>query len=399
MQLDWTPQEEAFRQEVREFIAAELTDEVKGSMFINTPERVAFVDKMVDRGWLGLGFPEEYGGNPTPFPLAQFILNTELERANAPIVGKNVGTIANTIFHEASEEVKKEFLPKIFNNEGQWSITYTEPGAGTDIGSLQMRCIDKGDHFELTGTKLFITSAHFARWHWIAVRSDPDAPKHKGISILIVDVDSPGITMSPMWCIGTTTAERTNELVFDKVKVPKNRLVGDLNKGFYYLMQALDYERFAIIAAAQHTRRWRTILKYLKTLDYDGDRPLYDDPAVRRKIGRMETRIEVGNMLERLCICIAAEKVPSAEAAMNKAWGSCMQDEVCQLAQGIMGPFGFLVGGAEHAGLDGYIVEEGLMAGHVKVAAAGVDVAKSIVAKRMLGLPNPLGKPELPGRG
>ena len=182
MYLDWTPQEEKFRQEVCEFIAAELTDEVKGSMFISTPARVAFVDKMRDRGWLGLGFPEKYGGSPTPFPLAQFILNTELERANAPIVGKNVGTIANTIFHEASEEMKLEFLPKIFNNEGQWSITYTEPGAGTDIGSLQMRCIDKGDHYELTGTKLVVgaplgervgSSAKFcapanlcaARWH------------------------------------------------------------------------------------------------------------------------------------------------------------------------------------------------------------------------------------------
>jgi alkylation response protein AidB-like acyl-CoA dehydrogenase len=399
MQLDWTPEEEAFRLEVREFIASELTADVKGSMFINTPARVAFVDKMVERGWLGMGFPEEYGGSPTPFPLAQFILNTELERAHAPIVGKNIGTIANTIFHEASEEMKKEFLPRIFRNEGQWSITYTEPGAGTDIGSLQTRAIDKGDHFEVTGTKLFITSAHFAKWHWMAVRTDPDAPKHKGISLLIVDTDAEGISVSPMYCIGSTTAERTNEVVFDKVKVPKSRLVGEIHKGFYYMMQALDYERFAIIAAAQHTRRFYTILDYLKGLDYGGERPLYDDPSVRRKIGRMATRIEVGNMLERLCICVAADRVPSAEAAMNKAWGSCMQDEVCQLAQEIMGPFGFLAHGAEHAGLDGYIVEEGLMAGHCKVAAAGVDVAKSIVAKRMLGLPNPLGRPELPGRG
>ncbi len=101
-------------------------------------------------------------------------------------------------------------------------------------------------------------------------------------------------------------------------------------------------------------------------------------------------------MLERLAICVAADRVPAAEAAMNKAWGSCMQDEVCQVAQEIMGPFGFLTEGSEYAGLDGYIVEEGLMAGHVKVAAAGVDVAKSIIARRMLGLPSPFGKPELP---
>jgi len=395
MQLDWSPKEEAFRDEVREFIAKELTDEVKGSMFINTPARVAFVDKMVERSWLGLGFPEEYGGSPSPFPLAQFILNTELERANAPIVGKNVGTIANTIFHEASEEMKKEFLPRIFRNEGQWSITYTEPGAGTDIGSLQTRCIDKGDHFEVTGTKIFITSAHFAKWHWIAVRTDPDAAKHKGISILIVDTDSEGITVNPMYCIGTTTAARTNEVVFDKVKVPKNRLVGDLNKGFYYMMQALDYERFAIIAFAIRVRRFMKMVDWVKQAEFDGGK-LKDDPVVRAKLARLAARVEVGTMLEKLCICTAAERVPSVEAAMNKAWGSCMQDEVCTLAQEIMGPFGFLVSGSEHAGLDGYIVEEGLMSGHVKVAAAGVDVAKSIIAKRMLGLPNPLGKPVLP---
>ena len=164
-------------------------------------------------------------------------------------------------------------------------------------------------------------------------------------------------------------------MVFDKVKVPKSRLVGELNKGFYYLMQALDYERFAIIAAAQHTRRFYTILDYLKKLEIGGERPLHDDKSARRKIGKMATRIEVGNMLERLAICVAAERVPAAEAAMNKAWGSCMQDEVCQVAQEIMGPFGFLVDGAEHAGLNGYIVEEGLMAGHVKVAAAGVDAS------------------------
>lgn len=397
MQLDWTPEEEAFRQEVQAFLAKELTDQVRGSMFVNTPERVAFVDKLADKGWLGMGFPEEYGGSPKPFPLAQFILNTELERANAPTVGKNVGTIANTILHEASEEMKREFLPKIFRNEGQWSITYTEPQAGTDIGNLQTRATDKGDHYEVTGNKIFITSAHFARWHWMAVRTDPDAPKHQGISILIVDTDSPGITMNPMYCVGSTTAERTNVLFFDKVKVPKNRLVGEENKGFYYLMQALDYERFAIIAAAQHNRRFNRVLDYLKQAEWDGERPLQEDPESRRKVARLAARIDVGNMLERLCICIAAERVPAAEAGMNKAWGSAMQDEVCQVAQDIMGPFGFITQG-EHSGLEGYMVEEGLMAGHGKVAAAGHDVAKSIVARRLLGLPNALGKPQLPTR-
>jgi hypothetical protein len=397
MDFDWSPEEEAFRGEVREFIAKELTAEVQGSIFIDTPERVAFVDKMAERGWLGMGFPEEYGGSKRPIPLAQFILTVELDLAGAPIVGKNVGVVANTILNEGSEEMKREFLPKIFRNEGQWALTYTEPGAGTDIGALQCPAIDKGDHFEITGTKLFITSAHFATWHWIAVRTDPDAPKHKGISILIMDADSPGITLTPMHCVGTTgTTHRTNEVHLDHVKVPKNRLVGELNKGFYYMMQALDYERFAILSFASRVRRLGKIIDWVNQAEYNGDRTA-DDPVVRRRLARLATRVEVGSMLERLCICAAMDRVPDVEAAMNKAWGAAVGAEMSDLALDIMGPYGFLWQGCEHAPLDGTLVDEHLMAGHARVAAAGVDTAKSIVARRLLGLPNALGKPVPPG--
>ncbi len=128
MEFDWSPEEEAFRQEIREFLSKELTDEIRGSMFIDTPARVAFVDKMAERGWLGMGFPEKYGGSKKPIALAQFILNVELELADAPIVGKNIGVIANTIYHEGSEEMKQDFLPRIFANECQWALSYTEPG-------------------------------------------------------------------------------------------------------------------------------------------------------------------------------------------------------------------------------------------------------------------------------
>ena len=398
MELDWTEEEEAYRTEIRAFLKEELTDEVKGSIFIDTPARVAFVDKLAQRGWLGMGFPKEYGGSgEKPFPLAQFILTVELDRADAPIVGKNVGVIANTIFHEGSEELKRDFLPKIFKNEGQWSITYTEPNAGTDIGSMRCAAVDKGDHFEVTGSKIFISSAHFAKYHWMAVRTDPDAPKHKGISILIVDADSEGLTLSPMTCIGTTAVHRTNEVFFDHVKVPKSRLVGDLNKGFYYMMQALDYERFAITSFSQRVRRFKRIVKFLKAADFDGDRPS-QDPVVRRKFARQAARIEAGIMLDRLAICTAAERVPATEAAMVKAWGAIVGDEMAHLILETQGPFGFMSQGSEHSALGGMLVDEFLMAGHSRVAAAGVDTAKSIIAKRLLGLPNALGKPVLPGK-
>jgi alkylation response protein AidB-like acyl-CoA dehydrogenase len=399
MDFDWSPEELTFRDEVREFIAENLTDEVQGSIFIDTPERVAFVDKMADRGWLGMGFPEKYGGSKKPIPLAQFILTVELDLAGAPIVGKNVGVVANTILNECSEEMKQEFLPKIFKNQGQWALTYTEACAGTDIGAMQCPAVDKGDYFEVTGTKLFITSAHFAKYHWIALRTDPDAPKHKGISIFIMDADSPGISLTPMHCIGTTgTTHRTNEVFLDHVKIPRSRLVGELNKGFYYMMQALDYERFAILSFASRVRRFGKIVDWVKQADYNGnDRPI-EDPVIRRKLARMATRVEVGTMLERLCICAAMERVPAVEAAMNKAWGATVGAEMGELALDIMGPFGYLWAGAEHAPLNGYLVDEHLMAGHARVAAAGVDTAKSIIARRLLGLPNALGKPVVPGK-
>ncbi|MBW2230781.1 MAG: acyl-CoA dehydrogenase family protein [Deltaproteobacteria bacterium] len=399
MDFDWSPEELTFRDEVREFIAENLTDEVQGSIFIDTPERVAFVDKMADRGWLGMGFPEKYGGSKKPIPLAQFILTVELDLAGAPIVGKNVGVVANTILNECSEEMKQEFLPKIFKNQGQWALTYTEACAGTDIGAMQCPAVDKGDYFEVTGTKLFITSAHFAKYHWIALRTDPDAPKHKGISIFIMDADSPGISLTPMHCIGTTgTTHRTNEVFLDHVKIPRSRLVGELNKGFYYMMQALDYERFAILSFASRVRRFGKIVDWVKQADYNGnDRPI-EDPVIRRKLARMATRVEVGTMLERLCICAAMERVPAVEAAMNKAWGAEVGAEMGELALDIMGPFGYLWAGAEHAPLNGYLVDEHLMAGHARVAAAGVDTAKSIIARRLLGLPNALGKPVVPGK-
>ena len=171
--------------------------------------------------------------------------------------------------------------------------------------------------------------------------------------------------------------------------------MGELNKGFYYMMQALDYERFAILSFASRVRRFGKIVDWVKQREYDGD-ALAQDPLVRARLARLATRIEIGTMLERRCICAALERVPDVEAAMNKAWGASVGAEMGDLALDIMGPYGFLWQGSEHAPLGGSLIDEHLMAGHARVAAAGVDTAKSIVARRLLGLPNALGKPELP---
>lgn len=386
MDFKLTKEEESFRQEVREFIAQELTDEVRGSIFIDTPARRAFVSKMAERGWLSMGFPEEYGGTQRPMALAQYIVNQELEKVDAPIIGKNIGVIANTILHQGSEEMKAEFLPRIFRNEAQWAIVYSEPDAGTDLASLQCRAVLDGDDFVVNGQKRFITSAHFAEYYWTAVRTDPDAPKHKGISILIIDHDTPGITITPMYCVGSAGAERTNEVFFDDVRVPKSRLVGEINRGWYYIMEALDYERFAIISFTPVVRRFEHFLEWARTALVNG-KPLVQDPVSRRKIAHMAVLVQIGKMLELRCICAALKGVPNIEASMNKAWGGIVWSEMTDMALDLMGPFGYLWTDSEHSPLGGDMVDQYLMAGHARVAAAGVDVARGIIARRLLGLP------------
>jgi alkylation response protein AidB-like acyl-CoA dehydrogenase len=384
----FSQEEEAFRKEVQQFIAEEMTDEIRSRWLgglLDTDERREFVTKMAERGWLSMGFPEEYGGTESKMPLAQYILNEELHKAQAPIVGKNLGVVVNTILRQGSEQLKREFVPRILRNEIQWALAYTEPEAGSDLANMQTRAVLDGDEYVINGQKRFITSAHFADYLWTGVRTDPDAPKHRGISLLIIDADAPGITITPMW---TIIGERTNDVFFDNVRVPKERLVGELNRGWQYITEALTYERFAMTSFAPTIRKLQRLIDYVKTAQLNGT-PLAKDPVVRRKIARLATQVEMGRMLEMRCVCLAVrpDYVPYIEAAMNKMWGGIVETVLSDEALDILGPLGYLWHDDERAPMDGDLVDDYLWAGHQRVAAAGVDIAKNIIAQRHLGLP------------
>jgi alkylation response protein AidB-like acyl-CoA dehydrogenase len=388
MDFSFSDEEEAFRAEVKEFIDANMTDEIRSKWLgglLDTPERVAFVDKMAERGWLSMGFPEEYGGSGQSMPLAQYILNEELHKAQAPIVGKNLGVVVNTLLHHGSDQLKREFVPRILRNEIQWALAYTEPEAGSDLANMQCRAVLDGDEYVVNGQKRFITSAHFSDYMWTGVRTDPDAPKHRGISLLIIDNDAPGITISPLW---TIIGERTNDVFFDNVRVPKERLVGEENRGWQYITEALTYERFAMTSFAPTIRKMQRLIDWVKTAEIDGER-LVDDPVVRRKIARLHAMVQMGRMLDLRCVSLAVrpDYVPYIEAAMNKMWGGIVETVLSDEALDIMGPYGYLWHDDGHAPLDGDIVDDYLWAGHQRVAAAGVDIAKNIIAQRHLGLP------------
>jgi 3-oxocholest-4-en-26-oyl-CoA dehydrogenase alpha subunit len=386
MNFDLTEEEEAFAKEVREFLADTLTEEVRGTYLIDTPARKEFVTKMAERGWLSMGFPEEYGGTKQPMALAQYILNQELHRADAPMIGKNVGIIANSILHHGSDAMKREFLPRIFRNEAQWALAYTEPEAGSDLASLRCSATRDGHEFVVNGTKRFITGAHYCDYYWTAVRTDPDAAKHKGISLLIIDALTPGIHITPTYCVGSSVAERTSEVVFDNVRVPAEYLVGDMNRGWYYLVEALDYERLGTTSFIPTQRRFDRLVSWLKDAT-EGGSELRDDPVIRQKVAHMAVLMEVGRMLELRGICATVDHVPTIESAMLKAWGSIVWSEMTDMALDIMGPYGYLWNDCPDAPMGGEMADQYLMSGHLRVAAGGVDIAKGIIAKRLLDLP------------
>ncbi len=388
MDFRFSEEEEAFRAEVRAFIAENMTPEIRSHWLgglLDTPPRVEFVTKMADRGWLSMGFPEEYGGTRQTIRLSQYILNQELHAAEAPIVGKNLGVIVNTILRHGSERLKQEFVPRIFRNEIQWAIAYTEPEAGSDLANMQCRAVLDGDEYVINGTKRFITSAHFGDYWWTGVRTDPNAsPKHKGISLMIIDRNLPGITVTPLW---TIIGERTNDIFFDNVRVPKEYLVGEVNKGWYYISEALTYERFAMTSIVPTVRKLDRLIAYVKEHEVDGE-PLANDPEVRRMVARMAVLVEMGKMLDLRCLCMAIrpDYVPNNEAAMNKMWGGIVETILGDETLDVLGPHGFLWKD-EDAPMHGEVVDDYLWAGHQRVAAAGVDISRNMIAKRMLGLP------------
>jgi len=246
MDFGYTKEEEDFREKLCSFLDKELTEEIARQNWEDKgvgPEAREFSRKLAANGFLGMSWPKEYGGQGLP-PTFDFILLDELGKRWGAHIPLDVGytMVANTILRRGSEKMKREFLPRIIGGEIEFCLGYTEPNAGSDLASMKMRAVEEGDDFLITGQKTFNTEAHYSEYHWLAARTDfnPNIPKHRGISLFIVDMNSPGITVRPLI---TMSGERTNEVFYENVRVPKDRLVGEKNKGFYYMMEAIDSER------------------------------------------------------------------------------------------------------------------------------------------------------------
>src|SRR5438105_287463 len=232
------------------------------------PERRAMMGKIAQQGWLGITWPKEWGGQEGD-GVYEYLLNEALARRGGPQIGKGIGIIGKTILRHGSEKMKQEFLPKILRNEVEFAVGYSEPDAGSDAASMKLKAIRDGEGWRLNGQKTWTTSAHFAEWYWVGARTDPES-KHQGITLFLVPLDHPGITVRGIWTMGD---ERTNDVFFDDVWVSDDYVVGEVNRGFQYISEALDLERFTMFTFSPIKQRLDLLTDYVNTATPD-DEPL-----------------------------------------------------------------------------------------------------------------------------
>src|SRR5438093_2698020 len=291
------PEQEAWRQEVRRFVRRHVTPALRAELRARGnegegPLARAFHKQLFAKGWWGIGWPKEFGGLGKS-ALEQFIFVEEMETAGAPAMQLTIRSVAPTILRAGSEEQKARWLPPILRGELEFAVAYSEPDAGTDLAALKTRAVLDGDHWIINGQKMWNTGAHTATHNWVAVRTEPEAPKHRGISMMIVPMDRPGITVQPLW---TWSGIRTNAVFFDAVRVPRDHLVGERGMGFYYAMMALDFERIQIGVVGMLRRFLEELKDFVRCGRRDG-MPLGRIPWVRRSVADLEMRVEVGRQI------------------------------------------------------------------------------------------------------
>lgn len=350
----------------------------------DTPERRAFMKKVAEKGWLGITWPKEYGGQEGE-GFFEYLLNEKLSSVGAPQIGKGVGIIGKTLINVGSEKLKREFLPQILDAKIEFAVGYSEPSAGSDAAAMRLKAERKGDGWLLNGQKVFTTSAHFADWYWVGARTDPDAPKHHGISLFLVRMDDPGLTIHPMYTMGN---ERTNAVFFDNVFVHDDYRVGELNKGFQYIAEALDIERFSMFTFAPIRGRMEVLADYVKTAKRDG-KPLKDDAIVRQKVAELATECEVARVLgvKFVDAALNSNKTPTVEASEYKLYATELSRRLADATMDIVGPGGQLALHTEDAPLKGrgescytYTVID-------TIGGGSSQVQRNIIAKRKLDLP------------
>jgi alkylation response protein AidB-like acyl-CoA dehydrogenase len=381
MFIDLTPRERELRAELRAYFARIVTREVLAEVAGTEgggPLYRAALEQMGADGWLGIGWPKEVGGQARP-AMEQYVFFDEVQRAGFPIPFLTLCTVGPTLMKYGTEEQKAKLLPAILRGKCHFAIGYSEPGAGTDLASLKTRAVRDGDAYVVRGQKVFTSLAEYADYIWLAVRTDPDAPKHKGISILIVDTKAPGYSLSPIFTLG---GNRTNATYYDDVRVPASMLVGRENEGWKLITTQLNHERVALMSPGP-------IARFVEeTVAWARETGAIERPWVRENLARAAANVEVLKLLTwRQASNIELGKLDPAESSTVKVFGSESFIATYRLLLEVLGPEGLLKTGSPGAILHGRI-EQFYRTSIVLTFGGGTnEVQRDIIAQVGLGMP------------
>lgn len=381
MHLEETAAEQALRAELRVYFAEVVTPDVRRRLDAEDEGGVTFravVRRMGKDGWLGIGWPMAYGGQGRP-ATDQFVFFDEVQRARAPFPFVTLNTVGPTLMQHGSEEQKARLLPAILAGEVNFAIGYTEPGAGTDLASLTTRAVRDGDEWVIDGAKVFTSGADQADYIWLATRTDPDAPKHEGISIFLVPTSSPGFSCTRITTVGGVSTTAT---YYSGVRVGGDALVGPLNGGWRLITSQLNHERvgLAAIGALAH-RLWGEVARWAV------DEGLAEVPWAQLDLARSYALLDGQRLLNwKMASAVADGTLGPAASSAVKVFGTESTIEVYRLLLGIVGAGGYLRAGSPGAVLEGEL-ERAARAAQINTFGGGVnEVQREIVAVAGLGL-------------
>jgi alkylation response protein AidB-like acyl-CoA dehydrogenase len=391
MEFRDTPEEATFRGEVRSLVRehyprggpADVDDYESEAQREQT---AGWRRALAERGWIAPHWPKEYGGAGMS-PGEQFIFNEELADARVPSVGgSGVAMIGPILIMYGTDEQKKDHLSSITSGEAVWCQGYSEPGSGSDLASLQTRAVRDGDDYVINGQKIWTSGGHRANWMFMLARTDPDAPKHRGISMFLMDMKTPGVSVRPL--VNMANVHHFNEVFFDNVRVPAKNLVGEENRGWYIGATLLDFERSNIASSINLRHTVNDLIAFAKEAQEKGSPTARMTETIKAELADRAIEADVCKLISYRIITMQKRgQVPNYEASMNKMFRSETSQRTARTGTKLIGMYSHLYRGEELAPLQGRLAYQYLATVPATIAAGTSEIQRNIIATRGLGLP------------
>jgi len=397
MDFNFSPEEEAFRKEIRDWLAENMRElpDWWGRTDVSGPDpdseeyrefSLWWHRKLYNAGYVGLAWPKEHGGRGATV-VEQAIFNEEMAKHDAPGPANAMGLnwVGPMMLSSGTDEHRKRYLPKILAAEELWCTLYSEPGAGSDLASVQTRAVEDGDEYIINGQKVWSSAAKHSDWGVLLARTDPDAPKHKGLSYLFVNMHSPGISLRPLKQITGHTG--FYETFLDDVRIPKSQIIGEKNKGWYVVMGALEFERSMLGQTVGHENLLRELIRIVKTTERNGQ-PLSKDPVIRQRLAQLYIEVNVAKYigLRNLTQQLRGGR-PGSEGVVLPVFTAEFNQRMQDFAMQIQGPYCQLMQGSKHAIEQGKWALNYIRARSSTIGGGTSEVRRNIIAQRVLGLP------------